>query len=86
MHYTYILISLKDNNFYIGFTDNLKRRFGDHKLGNVNATKNRLPIKLVYYESCLNKYDAIHREKYLKSGSGKRYLRNRLKCFLKENL
>jgi putative endonuclease len=86
MYYVYVLISKKDNKLYIGFSCELKKRIKEYKLGKVNSTRLRLPIELVYYESCLNKYDAIHREKYLKSGPGRKYLKNRLKCFLKESL
>jgi putative endonuclease len=79
-----VLISNKDNNFYTGFTNDLKERVSLHKAGKVNATCNRLPIDLIYYEWCINKYDAIHREKYLKSGPGRKYLKNRLRYFLKD--
>jgi hypothetical protein len=44
--------------------------------------KNRGPFLLIYYEACLNEQDAKGRERYLKSGMGKRYLKNRLKRFL----
>src|SRR3989344_4373531 len=38
--------------------------------------------QLIYYEACINQQDAYKREKYLKSGYGKRYIRGRLKRFL----
>ncbi len=82
MYYTYVLQSLKDMNFYTGFTKDLKQRFEQHKKGNVEATKNRRPFKLIYYESCLDKNDAIRREKYLKSYHGKMFLKKRLKSYL----
>ncbi len=83
MFYTYILISEKDDKFYVGYTDNLKRRIKQHNDGDVESTKYRRPLKLIYYEVCLNQKDAIHREKYLKTTYGKRYIRNRLKNYLK---
>ena len=83
MFYTYILISEKDDKFYVGYTDNLKRRIKQHNNGDVESTKYRRPLKLIYYEVCLNQKDAIHREKYLKTTYGKRYIRNRLKNCLK---
>ncbi|PYL91413.1 MAG: hypothetical protein DMF16_02510 [Verrucomicrobia bacterium] len=43
----------------------------------VKSTKRHLPVELIYYEACQNKKDAYHREKYLKSTYGHRYLRNR---------
>ena len=84
MYYVYLLISEKDGNFYTGSTADLKRRFEEHNSGLVNSTKNRLPLKLIYYEACLNETDARNRERYLKSGMGKKYLRNRLKDYLKD--
>ena len=77
-YYVYILLSEKDGLFYTGYTANLRRRIEEHAQGKVFSTKNRLPIKLIYWEGCLNQQDATRREKYLKSGSGKIYLRNRL--------
>ena len=68
MYYVYILKSLKDGNIYTGYSNNLKRRIEQHQLGLVKSTKNRLPIKLIYYEAFLDKKDAQEREKYLKSG------------------
>lgn len=82
MYYVYILKSLKDNKFYIGYTKNLKSRFELHNAGKVNSTKNRKPLILIYYEACLNQQDATHREKYLKTFHGKMFLRNRLKSYL----
>ena len=85
MHYVYILQSKKDGNFYTGSTNDLKRRLHEHQSGNVRSTWNRRPFELVYYEACLNEDDAKQRESYLKSGMGKKYIRNRLKRYL-ENL
>ena len=84
MYNNYVLYSKKDNNFYVGYTNDLKKRIQDHKDGKVESTKYRLPIVLIYYESCLNRYDAIKRERYLKSGMGKKYIRNRLKNYFKD--
>ena len=81
-YYTYVLKSKKDNKFYTGYTKNLKLRFEQHQEGLVDSTKNRRPLKLVYYEACLNQQDATHREKYLKTYFGKMFLKNRLKSYL----
>ena len=78
MFYTYVLKSNKDNKLYIGWTDDLKNRIKQHQSGLVISTKNRLPINLVYYEACLNKENAIKREKEFKTGFGRRYLKNRI--------
>lgn len=79
MYYVYILHSLKDNKLYIGFTKDILRRFNDHNKGKVKSTKNRVPFQLIYYEACRNMDDALHREKYLKTTYGHRYIKNRLK-------
>jgi len=84
MYYVYLLLSGKDGNFYTGSTDDLKRRITEHDAGYVKATIDRRPLKLIYYEACLNEADARKREKYLKSGMGKKYLRNRLQNYLKD--
>jgi putative endonuclease len=82
MYYTYVLLSKTDNKFYTGYTKDLKLRFEQHQNGLVISTKERRPLKLVYYEACLDKHDAAHREKYLKTFHGKMFLKNRLKSYL----
>jgi putative endonuclease len=81
-YYVYILQSEKDDKFYTRYTNDLKLRFEQHQKGLVESTKNRRPLKLIYYEACLNQQDATHREKYLKSYHGKMFIRNRLKSYL----
>ena len=68
MYYTYVLKSEKDNKLYIGYTSNIENRILLHQGGQVDSTKNRLPVKLIYYEAFLSKKDAQNEEKYLKSG------------------
>ncbi len=82
MFYTYVLISKKDGKLYTGYTQNLKVRFEQHNKGNVESTKERRPLELIYYEACLDKKDAIHREKYLKTYHGKAFIKKRLKSYL----
>ena len=82
MYYTYVLQSMKDGNFYVGFTKDLKLRFEQHKKGQVESTKERRPLNLVYYEACLDQNDATKREKYLKSYHGRMFLKGRLKSYL----
>jgi len=81
-YFVYILRSLKDLNYYTGYTIDFERRLNQHNNGQVTSTKNRIPFELVYFEGCFNEKDALHREKYLKSTYGKRYIRNRLKNYL----
>ncbi len=85
MYYTYVLLSQKDGLFYTGATADLRRRINAHSDGQVISTRSRRPFRLIYYESCLDKRDAMRREKYLKTGSGKRYLKNRLRNNLVAN-
>jgi putative endonuclease len=73
---------MKDNDFYVGFTRDLKLRFDQHNKGYVDSTRARNPLKLIYYEACLDENDAIRREKYLKTYYGKMFLRRRLKSYL----
>lgn len=84
MYYVYILQSKKTNNWYTGATSDLQKRFQQHNAGGSKATKKDKPWKLIYYEACHNKHDMRAREKYLKSGMGKRFVRNRLKFFFAE--
>ena len=82
MYYVYVLKSDKDKKFYTGYTNNLKLRFDQHQKGKVESTKDRTPMKLIYYEACLGQQDATHREKYLKTYLGKMFLKRRLKSYL----
>jgi putative endonuclease len=77
-YYTYVLLSLKDNEHYIGYTNDLKRRVEEHNSGKNFSTKSRRPFKLIYCEVCLNEDDAKQREEYFKSTIGRRYLSRRL--------
>ena len=73
MHYVYSL-KCKDG-FYIGCTDDLKDRLSRHKKGNVLTTSNRLPLELEFYFAFRDKYTAFNFEKYLKSGSGRAFIK-----------
>jgi putative endonuclease len=81
-YYVYILKSNKDNQWYTGYTADLRKRIKLHNDGLVESTKNRRPLDLIYFEGCINQQDATRREKYLKSGNGKIYIRNRLGNYL----
>jgi len=80
-YYVYVLLSEKDNQWYTGYTSDIRARKKLHDEGKVESTKNRRPLKLIYYEGCLNQQDATRREKYLKSGNGKIYIKSRLRNF-----
>jgi putative endonuclease len=81
MWYVYILQSKKDKNLYIGISNDLKKRFLAHNNGKVTSTKNRIPFKLIYYEAYLDQNDAAQKERFLKTGWGKNYLRRSLRNY-----
>lgn len=81
--YIYVLKSLNEREeFYIGYTDNLKKRLQEHNRGAVTSTKRYLPWKLIYFEACLHREDAQRRENYFKTSQGRRLLKRRLKEYL----
>ena len=82
MYCTSVMRSEKDMNFYVGFTKNLKQRFDKHQKGLVDSTKDRRPLKLVYYEACLNRSDATKREKYFKTYHGRMFIKKRVESYL----
>jgi putative endonuclease len=73
---------VSDDGFYIGYSVNLRKRIQEHKQGLAFATSFRGPWRLIYYEAYLNQHDALGREKYLKSGSGRRFLKAQLRHYL----
>ena len=81
MQFVYI-ISNSQGLWYTGCTNDLKKRLSEHNDGKSTYTEHRGPYELIYYEACLNAKDGYRREKYLKTGMGKRYLKNRLKQHL----
>lgn len=82
-YYVYVLRSEADGGWYTGYTVDLTRRLAEHQAGHSTSTRYRGPWNLIYYEASLDIEDAQARERYLKSGMGKRYVRNRLKNFLR---
>lgn len=82
MYYTYVLQN-KNGRWYTGYSSNLRKRYSEHNdRAQGSYTSRRGPYTLIYYEACLDEEDARSREVYLKTGMGKRYLKNRLKRFL----
>lgn len=81
--YVYVLRSKRDNQFYIGSTNNLERRFKQHQRGENISTAKRLPLELLYFEGHQSKADALRRENYFKTTKGKITLRQVLRDSLK---
>lgn len=85
-YYVYALrcdrVSGEKPEFYVGYSEDLKRRLKEHIDGNVTTTKKFDKITLVYYEASLSKRDARKRELQLKTGFGRGYLKRRLEGYL----
>ena len=77
-HYTYVLRSKKDEKLYIGSTEDLKQRVRQHNCGNVESTRERRPLEVIYFEACLREEKARKREEYFKTGFGRRFLKQRI--------
>lgn len=82
MFYIYSFYDKIRDIFYVGYTEDLKRRAKEHGLGENHTTYRMANKTLVYYEACLSKKDAMDRERQLKTGFGRGYLRKRLKNYL----
>lgn len=86
MFYVYVLESQPDNSWYIGHTGDLKRRFEEHNNGTgCRTTYLKKNWKLIYYEAYINKADSVGREKFLKGGSGRTYLKKQMRNYLEKN-
>jgi putative endonuclease len=78
MWYVYVLLC-EDGSLYKGFTTKLKQRYAQHLAGHgAKHTKNHKPVKVAYYEICDTEQDAVKREKYLKSGVGREFLKEKI--------
>ena len=86
MYYIYIIENEKDKSWYIGFSVDVKRRISEHnsKIGGQYTSTKKGRWNLVYIEGYSNKLDALGREKYLKSGAGRKYLKKQLSNYLSD--
>jgi putative endonuclease len=73
--FTYVMRSGKDLGFYVGLTSNLERRLKEHNAGYNRSTRSRRPFEIVYVEHCDSRLEARKREKFLKSGVGREFLK-----------
>jgi putative endonuclease len=78
MWFVYILRSLKDQQIYIGSTNNIQRRLSEHNSAKVDSTKHRIPFKLEAYVAVKDRSKAIELEQYFKTGSGNAILQKRI--------
>lgn len=82
-YYVYVLESLVDKSWYIGFTPNIPElRLEKHNVLQVTYSKRKAPWKIIYYEAYTHRSDATGREKFLKSGSGHRFIRKQICNYL----
>lgn len=77
--YVYVIRSEKDGRFYVGLTSSVKKPVSQHNAGRTRSTKAYRPWKLFFFEECLNRIEARKREKYLKSGYGKQWIKEKFK-------
>ena len=86
MYYVYLIQSISDpKRLYIGATCDLKKRLNEHNNSRNTSTKGYVPWQVIYYEACINKFDAFRRERYLKTSQGSRLLKRRLKEYFYQN-
>ena len=85
MYCVYVLRGKPDRSLYVGYTNRLQERFAEHQAGSVFSTKHKRPLELLYAELYRNKKDAMERERYLKTGWGRNYLKKTLKHALSES-
>ena len=78
MYFVYVIKSEKDSKLYYGLTTNLEKRLSQHNAGEVKSTKSRVPFKLAYSEKMKTLSEARKREKYFKSGFGRKYVKLKL--------
>jgi putative endonuclease len=85
MYHVYVLENQIDKSLYIGYTADINKRVKDHQEGRGGrTTKLKIGWTLIYYETYLNKKDVLGREKFLKGGSGRKYLMKQLKFYFEE--
>jgi len=78
IYYVYVLLSERDGNIYIGITNDLERRLKQHNRGGNLSTKYRTPLKLIQKEQYKNRIEARQREKFLKSGCGREWIKKNI--------
>ncbi|MEX2052431.1 MAG: GIY-YIG nuclease family protein [Candidatus Paceibacterota bacterium] len=75
--FVYALVN-NEKRIYVGMTKNVLNRLEDHNCGRVFSTKGYRPWKVLYKEECIDRKNSRIREKYLKSGTGKEFLKSKL--------
>ena len=78
-YYVYVLKSKVNGKTYTGHTENLEKRIKEHNAGKTKSIKPYIPYELVYSEHYNSRYEAIKREKFLKSGIGREFIKSLIK-------
>jgi putative endonuclease len=78
MYYAYVLKSLSFDFYYKGHCQNIEKRLAEHNSGMTSSIKKYKPFKVVYFEEFESRTEAIKREKYFKSATGRRFLKGKL--------
>jgi len=86
MYYVYVLESASDKGWYIGYTGDLRLRLRQHQNGVSRSTLHRRPWNLIYYEAYMEKDDALGRERFLKSGAGRVFLRKQCHTYFAKHV
>ena len=76
MYFVYVIKSTVDGRLYKGLTSDLQKRIYEHNRGKTKTTKAFKPWELVYYEEFSTRDEAREREKYFKTGAGRRFLKS----------
>lgn len=76
MYCVYAIKSIKSNYIYVGISDNFDRRINQHNKGYNRTTKPYIPFKTILIEELSSRVEARKREKFLKSGCGKEFIKN----------
>jgi len=82
MWYLYILKSEKDGIHYVGISKDVSKRLREHNAGRNRFTKGHIPWKVIYTEEYKNSLEARRREKYFKSGAGRRFVKEKIEGVL----
>jgi putative endonuclease len=83
MHHVYV-IENENQGWYIGYSTNVRRRLAEHNAHKNKSTAKAKEWKLIYCESYIEKMDALGREKFLKSGSGWKFLKKQMRYYLEK--
>ena len=74
-YWIYVLKSDQDNSYYVGSTQDVSERLVLHNKGQYQYTKGLRPWRVIYQEAYDSRSKAVQRERFLKSGQGRRVLR-----------